>query len=562
MRIRGAEKTVIAAWALVCLGIILSLVIRPGFALTASGDLIQCFLLLLLSVRLVRRAKEASGRARVFWLFLTLGSGVWLAAQILWTDFEILRRHEVPNPFVGDIAIFLHLVPFMAAFAVRPDATHSRFEKPEGTDFALLLTWWTFLYVFVVIPWQYVSPDAHVYGIGFDALYFAEHFALLVIVAFAWHSSAGQWRTLYRRLLFAAAVYALSSVAASVAIDFGVYHTGSAFDIPLLIAMGMFVHATSGREQLGLSLEVGKQGDQQPAHVSTLANVAAISLPALAAWAAFFSDEAPEPVRRFRLGLTLITIMLIGGLRSAKQYRLESRLTHANQELREVSLTDLLTGVRNRRFFATTIDSDVQQVTRSYLDGSARRNNCDLIFYLIDIDHFKEVNDRFGHDEGDHVLAEIAFRISAAIRHSDVLVRWGGEEFLVVSRFASRDVASVLCGRILHALADKPLQLKNGGTFHRTCSIGWAAFPWFTTAPEAVNFEDVLRMADRALYTAKNSGRNLAIGFVSNPDRPPSAHSPDLVETLSKRVVRVAGPTTPEAVPVPESAVPQVIAKT
>lgn len=556
MRIQHAGKMVAAVWALVCLGVMLPLVLRPGFVLTACGDLIQSLLILSLAIVLVRRAWETTARARLFWIFLAVGSVVWLAAQLLWTDFEVLRRQEVPNPFIGDIAIFLHLVPFMAAFAVRPDTNHSRLDKLEGGDFVLLLTWWTFLYVFVVIPWQYVSPDANVYGIGFDALYFAEHFALLVIIALAWQSSAGRWKTVYGRFLFAAALYALSSVAASIAIDYGVYHTESVFDIPLLVAMGLFVRASSGDEQEGLPIEITKEVGQQPGYVSTLANIAAFSLPVLALWAAFFSNEAPYSVRRFRLALTLVTIVVIGALRTAKQYRLQSHLTRANQELREVSLTDLLTGVRNRRFFATTIESDVQQVTRAYLSGDASHKNCDLIFYLIDLDHFKEVNDMFGHEEGDRLLVEIAFRISAAIRHSDVLVRWGGEEFLVVSRFANRDVASVLCRRILNAVGEEPLQLKSGSSIRRTCSIGWAAFPWFTAAPEIVSFEDVLRMTDRALYLAKNSGRNQAIGFLSTTNVPQLAHSPGLIERLPNRVVKMAGPKTSDAIAAGVTAVP------
>jgi predicted signal transduction protein with EAL and GGDEF domain len=96
----------------------------------------------------------------------------------------------------------------------------------------------------------------------------------------------------------------------------------------------------------------------------------------------------------------------------------------------------------------------------------------------------------------------------------------------------------------LNAIGNKPLQLKNGATIHRTCSIGWAAFPWFTTSPGAVSFEDVLRMADRALYLAKNSGRNQGIGFLSTTDVPQLAHSPGLIESLPNRVVKMAGPKT------------------
>src|SRR5437660_9316220 len=114
MQIR-ANKIAVGGWVLVCLGVLLSVMAPLGFALTASGDLIQLAVLVLLALALVRRTNASSGRARLFWILFTLGAVVWVAAQGLWTYFEVFRRQEVPNPFVGDVAIFLHLVPFMAA---------------------------------------------------------------------------------------------------------------------------------------------------------------------------------------------------------------------------------------------------------------------------------------------------------------------------------------------------------------------------------------------------------------------------------------------------------------
>ena len=190
-------------------------------------------------------------------------------------------------------------------------------------------------------------------------------------------------------------------------------------------------------------------------------------------------------------------------------------LAQLNKELEERSLTDPLTGARNRRYFQVTIASDVSQAVRAYAspDPARSRRNRDIVFYLIDADHFKEINDRFGHDAGDQMLTELTARISSAIRYSDVLVRWGGEEFLVVSRFCERKEAATLAARVLSAVSAEPFKIKNAGvSMHRTCSIGWAAFPWNVASPVDVSYEEVLSLADRALYKAKNSGRNQAIG--------------------------------------------------
>jgi len=190
-------------------------------------------------------------------------------------------------------------------------------------------------------------------------------------------------------------------------------------------------------------------------------------------------------------------------------------LAQANKELEEMSLTDPLTSARNRRFFQATIASDISQAIRAYTapDPTRSRRNRDIIFYLIDADHFKEINDRFGHDAGDQMLIDLTTRISSAIRYSDVLVRWGGEEFLVVSRFCERKEAATLAARVLSAVSGEPFKIKGASiSLHRTVSIGWAAFPWNMDSPVDLNYEEVLALADRAMYKAKNAGRNQAIG--------------------------------------------------
>jgi diguanylate cyclase (GGDEF)-like protein len=451
---------------------------------------------------------------------------LWFSSQVLWTYFELILGKEVPNPFVGDIAIVLHLVPMVAALAIRADKESQRSQR-SSLDFVLLFSWWLYLYLFFVIPWQYVVPDAHIYGVSFDVLYFAGHVVVLLAAADAWHSSAGLWRALYRRILLASLVYAAASIAASVAIDYGKYYTGSLYDIPLLLSVVLFTWmALMGRHTSSVVNLVSEPAQPLRPRVTALTILATASLPVLAAWAVFFSN-APERVQQYRLGLTLAMIVFLGILRSIKQYRLDNELARANQELHEASVTDVLTGVRNRRFLTTTIDKDTQQALRFYSTDDNSNRNRDLVFYLIDIDHFKLVNDRFGHQQGDALLVQVAARISSAIRYSDVLIRWGGEEFLVVSRFSDRENAEVLAKRILLAIGTEAFQLSSG-SIRRTCSIGWAIFPWSPEDPEAVPYQDVLRLADQALYQAKNAGRNTAIGVLPGS----AGHHPDKVEAL------------------------------
>jgi diguanylate cyclase (GGDEF)-like protein len=256
------------------------------------------------------------------------------------------------------------------------------------------------------------------------------------------------------------------------------------------------------------------------------------------------------------LGIAFSVFVLYGTLRF-RTYTLEkdrkrleqavaersAELERLNQELREASLTDPLTGTRNRRFFQVTIEGDTRQAIRSYLmdKSAAGGRNRDLIFYIIDADLFKEVNDVYGHAAGDEMLSEMTRRIQSAIRMSDVLVRWGGEEFLVVSRYTERSEATTLASRILHMVGNEPFQLKHAGiSVRRTCSIGWAAFPWFCAAPDAVSHEVVVELADQALYAAKQAGRNRAVGML-----PRDADLGDGTQRLSPEQVRAIQITTP-----------------
>ena len=101
----------------------------------------------------------------------------------------------------------------------------------------------------------------------------------------------------------------------------------------------------------------------------------------------------------------------------------------------------------------------------------------------------------------------------SAIRYADVLIRWGGEEFLVVSRFTDRENAEILAKRVLQAIGTESFHLISG-SIRRTCSIGWAVFPWSPEHPDAISYQDVIRLADRALYKAKDTRRNMAVGVL------------------------------------------------
>jgi diguanylate cyclase (GGDEF)-like protein len=479
---------------------------------------------------------------------------MWLCAQVLWTYFEVFLRQEVPNPFVADVVLFLHVVPMMAALVVQPHLRQNNHSLRLGSvDFFLLLTWWLYLYLFIVIPWQYVAPNEAVYGRSFDLLYAGEQIVLILGIDMVWRRSQGSWRTIYGQFLKAALLYSMGSILASVAIDFHRYYTGSLYDVPLVAAMAWF--AAVGFMARGSSPSRPADQVSQRDHstwTTRLAMVAVFSTPLMVAWAAFGGDVPPS-VRSYRLLLTAGAMFLMGTLVFLKQNWMDHELLHLlrlsrhnldemcklkdeleskeqslrwhslelqrkNLELQEISYTDALTGVWNRRYLEEILTAEAGQVLRNY--ERARGNDIrkmdhrDLIFLMVDVDFFKEVNDLHGHPAGDRLLQLVAERLGRVVRKSDVLVRWGGEEFLIMSRSADPTGTPAFCDRILDVMASEAFDLGHGVYVRKTCSVGWAAFPWSRRAYEAICAEEAIELADTALYRAKAGGRNQGIGIL------------------------------------------------
>jgi diguanylate cyclase (GGDEF)-like protein len=193
--------------------------------------------------------------------------------------------------------------------------------------------------------------------------------------------------------------------------------------------------------------------------------------------------------------------------------------------LEQASLTDTLTGLRNRRFLQQHLDHDVAQALRRY-EGARDQEvpEADLLFFLVDIDHFKQVNDTHGHAAGDAVLVQMRERLREVFRESDYLVRWGGEEFLIVAREFSRDAAAQLAERIRAAVAARPFRIDAHLQLPKTCSIGFAALPFLARQPEAIGWQEVVDIADAGLYLAKRHGRDAWVGLAAVPGAAPEGY--------------------------------------
>ena len=201
-------------------------------------------------------------------------------------------------------------------------------------------------------------------------------------------------------------------------------------------------------------------------------------------------------------------------------------LADKNKKLNEISFIDQLTGLHNRHFLYQTIEKDISRVNRYYQQKTFTLDNLkekkevnlsnkeqDLIFILVDLDHFKQVNDQYGHSVGDSVLVEMKNLITKTFRESDYFIRWGGEEFLIVTRYVDRNIINIMVERFRKAVANHNFTLNENSSIKCTCSIGFAAYPFMQNQPKAFTWEQVIDIADAALYTAKKKQRNAWVGL-------------------------------------------------
>ena len=186
-------------------------------------------------------------------------------------------------------------------------------------------------------------------------------------------------------------------------------------------------------------------------------------------------------------------------------------LETANTELAYLAAVDPLTKSFNRRYFLNTADVELART---------KRHGLDLVVAMLDIDRFKSINDRFGHDAGDQVLAEIVETCQQALRREDTLGRLGGEEFGILFPATDHDAAMVVLQRIARRLA-RQVSVISGENIVLTMSVGLT-----DVTSEDQTIDDALRRADKALYRAKKLGRNRIIFEPSVPVELPKSTFP------------------------------------
>ena len=212
------------------------------------------------------------------------------------------------------------------------------------------------------------------------------------------------------------------------------------------------------------------------------------------------ADETRHVLRALDLGVSDYILSPLDTEELAARVRTQLRRMRYIEHLREsfdqtfeMAILDQLTGLYNRRFLSS-------QGVR--LVDEAQTKQTPMACLMVDIDHFKNVNDTYGHDVGDEVLKEIAGRLTTSVRGSDLACRTGGEEFAVLMPKTPRSSAHDIADRVLRSVSDEPVVTSDGRSLDITVSIGCSVLT------EADNLAMLMKRADQALYRSKQNGRN------------------------------------------------------
>jgi signal transduction histidine kinase len=304
-------------------------VFPSAFFRAAVGNMVPLLIILAAFAVSARNAHDSRGHTRFFWGLMATGMAMWSFNQAAWTWFEVITHQPLPDAFFGDIVLFLHVVPIMAAVAIRPHQADERDGMlPSALDVCILLVWWVVVYAYFVFPEEYFVTNIPVYNLRWDVLYLVEGVMLIAISASAFFTSSGPWRTLYRNIFFTSILYTFSSEIMNSAIARGVYRSGGIYDLPFLAAvLGFLWICISGRRCLGEIQTMPASPPVRRAVAPQLAKLALLSLPVMAYCALFLSHEKLY-LRQIRFTVAMGGVGILAFAVFLKQHLMDQRLLH------------------------------------------------------------------------------------------------------------------------------------------------------------------------------------------------------------------------------------------
>jgi diguanylate cyclase (GGDEF)-like protein len=245
------------------------------------------------------------------------------------------------------------------------------------------------------------------------------------------------------------------------------------------------------------------------------------------------------------LGLRFDNMQLVASLNEEKQYtdKLNAELLKKNISLKELALVDPLTGLKNRRYLFDIVTRDIDSINKDILQqktGNNKRSANNPKGYgvlIMDIDHFKLVNDQYGHDSGDFVLKTFSRILMNQVRSDDVVVRFGGEEFIVILKNTEEEYLSDLAETLRKNIEMETFEIRDGKKIAITCSLGFVFYPFIDHIDGHISLDQILFLADKALYYAKNNGRNRSVkAYFANDSEKQNYSVAEITENLSRAI--------------------------
>ena len=297
---------------------------RGSQTLVVFGNVVQCIVPLVANAGLLLNAGTPYWRRNIFWMLIALSCTLWMIGQFQWTYYEVYLHKPFPGLYPGDVIMFLHGIPLMAALTLQPHRKREELHARLGyLDFSLLLTWWTFIYVSFVLPWIYAAPTLAQYNHNYNLVANTQNAVIVAGLVALLLQSKSAWKTVYAHLLGASALYMLISFGIHIQNAAGEYYTGSLYDLPLISVFFWFalagLNAYLNRTHLDAALvdDGFSSGRDSPSNVQVwsnrLAMAAVISLPILALFSLHFDGGVPE-VRDFRLITTMVAALPLAAL--------------------------------------------------------------------------------------------------------------------------------------------------------------------------------------------------------------------------------------------------------
>jgi hypothetical protein len=316
MSIQPRHKVLLGfACAIFLLHAIVAAFARPSFPLTIFGDALPCALLIVAILAVRENLRFQRGVLPLFWKLMAAGLFQMLLSQAYWFYYDSLRRYSSPSPVIGDTLFLLAHVFFLSAFVLRPhSASAGRDMGLRHLDFALLTFWWLALYGYFALPWQIVLQDFSKYNPTYYLLTLIQHLMIIIGLAVVWKSSRGLWRTFYGSFICLFVLIAAANLLLGVAIDRGVYYSGSFYDTPFLLSLLLVtVVATFGPSLQPDEDKTPNREINQNLWTARIAMVAILSLPVIALFGSF-EKNIPEDVAAFRLRLVFGAMLLLSSL--------------------------------------------------------------------------------------------------------------------------------------------------------------------------------------------------------------------------------------------------------